>query len=217
VKSFILIAAASAAALATPVAAQTTDTDNVFTGPRIELHGGADRIHGKERVDTATTTVAGGRHDTDGFFGGQIGYDYAIRGSTVVGVFASYDLSNNKVCDSAGSVSSCFRAHRNIEGGARIGEVLGGKTLVYVKGAYVNGRFGADASNFATGAYASATAKRDGWRAGAGVEEALSRHAYVKAEYNYSRYNRFNGDLGNEDVSLRLNRQEALAGVGLRF
>jgi outer membrane immunogenic protein len=217
VKSFILIAAATAAALAGPVAAQTTDTDNAFTGPRIEVHGGVDRIHGKERVNDGVTTVTAGRHDTNGFFGGQIGYDYAIRGSTVVGVFASYDLSNNKVCDSAGSISSCLKAHRNIEGGARIGEVLGGKTLVYVKGAYVNGRFGADASNLTTGAFASATSKRDGWRAGAGVEEALSRHAYVKAEYNYSRYNRFDGDLGAEDVSLRLNRQEALAGVGLRF
>jgi outer membrane immunogenic protein len=218
VKSFILAAAAIGAAATAPAVAQTTDdAGSMFTGPRVELHGGWNRLHEKARINDGTTTVHVGRHDYDGFVGGQIGYDYAIRPSTIVGVFGSYDLSNNKQCSTVDTATNCFKANRNIEGGARIGEVFGKRTLVYVKGAYVNGRFRASSSDTAVPAYASDHADKGGWRAGVGVEEALSRHAYVKAEYNYSRYGRFHDDLDATDTSLRIDRQEALAGLGIRF
>lgn len=212
----LFLAASAAMALAAPAMAQTSDS-SPFTGPRVELHGGWDWIRARTHTNDGVTDARYTDHNNDGFVGGQIGYDYAIRPTTIVGVFGSYDLSNNKECGSAGTVTSCFKVNRNIEAGARVGEVFGGNNLVYVKGAYVNGRFGTNSSDSATNTYLSDHEKQDGWRAGVGIEHALSKHAYVKAEYNYSRYDRFHGELGPEDVSLRLNRQEALGGLGLRF
>jgi outer membrane immunogenic protein len=212
----LILAATLTAAASAPALAQDGSA-SPFTGPRVELHGGWDWIRARTHVTDGVTDTRYTDHNHDGFVGGQVGYDYAIRGSTVVGVFGSYDLSNNKECGTAGTVTDCFKVNRNIEAGARVGEVFGGQNLVYLKGAYVNGRFGANSSDTATGAYVSDHQKRDGWRAGVGVERALGRHAYVKAEYNYSRYNRFNGDLGPEEVSMRLTRQEALGGLGIRF
>jgi outer membrane immunogenic protein len=212
----LFLAAVAVAAMAAPAMAQTSDS-SPFTGPRVELHGGWDWLRARTHTTDGVTDARFTDHNSDGFVGGQIGYDYAIRGSTVVGVFGSYDLSNNKDCGTAGTVTSCFKTNRNIEAGARIGEVFGGQNLVYLKGAYVNGRFGENSSDTATGDYLSDHEKRDGWRAGVGVERALGKHAYVKAEYNYSRYGRFDGELGPEDVSVRLTRQEALGGLGIRF
>jgi len=212
----LILAVALTAAAAMPAVAQDGGA-SPFTGPRVELHGGWDWIRARTHVTDGGTDTRFTDRNHDGFVGGQVGYDYAIRGSTVVGVFGSYDLSNNKECSTAGSVTDCFKVNRNIEAGARIGQVFGGQNLVYLKGAYVNGRFGANSSDLATGAYVSDHETRDGWRAGVGLERALGRHAYVKAEYNYSRYNRFHGDLGPEDISLRVARQEALGGLGIRF
>lgn len=202
--------------VATPAFAQAGDS--LFTGPRVELHGGWDHIQGKLRATDGETTVTDKTHKSDGFFGGQIGYDYAIGGANVIGAFASYDLSNLERCgDIDADTVGCFKAHRNIEAGVRAGRVFGGKTLVYVKGAYVNGRFGASLKDV-TGTILDSTAdKRDGWRAGLGVEEALTPHVYVKAEYNYSQYSRFRGDLGTDAFSVRPKRQEALLGLGLRL
>jgi len=207
---------ASATAVATPALAQS-GTEAPFTGARVELHGGWNWLRARSQVSDGTTTTSATDHINDGFFGGQVGYDYAIGGRTLVGVFGSYDLSNDKECATAGTTTGCFKTNRNIEAGARVGEVFGGANLVYLKGAYVNGKFGASATDNATNTYLSDHEKRDGWRAGVGVEHQLGRYAYAKLEYNYSRYNRFHGELGPEAVSVRLNRQEVLGGIGFRF
>ena len=210
----LTLAAVAAAGFATPALAQA---DAPFNGPRVELHGGWNWLSAHSRVDDGDTVTHATDHDNDGFFGSQIGYDRTFGNGILAGVFASYDLSNNKECATAGTTTGCFKANRDIEAGARIGKVLGGSNLVYVKGAYVNGKFGASASDLATGAYVSDHEKRDGWRAGIGVERQLGKYAYAKLEYNYSRYGRFHGDLGPEALSVRVNRQEALAGLGIRF
>jgi len=213
-KRFVLSAALLASTV-TPAFAQTADAP--FTGPRVELHGGWDWLSAKTHTDDGTNTNAYKTHNNDGFFGGQIGYDYAIRGGTVLGAFGSYDLSNNEECATDGFAATCLKANRNIEAGARVGQIFGGNNLVYIKGAYVNGKFGASYSDPEAGLLISDHEKKDGWRAGIGVEHELGKYAYVKVEYNYSRYGRFNGDLGDDAFSTRLTRQEALAGLGLRF
>lgn len=212
----LALALAATAGMAAPAMAQS-GADAPFTGPRVELHGGWNWLHAHGRTDDGTATTHATGDIDDGFFGGQIGYDYAIHGRTLVGVFGSYDLSNDKQCSTAGTVTGCFKANRNIEAGARVGEVFGGTNLVYLKGAYVNGKFGASASDDTAATYVSDHEKLDGWRAGIGVEHQLGRYAYAKVEYNYSRYNRFHGELGPEDVTARLNRQEVLGGIGFRF
>jgi outer membrane immunogenic protein len=211
----LALAAAAVAGVATPALAQT-DGDAPFTGPHVELHGGWNWLNAHTRTSDGDTVTHSKDHNNDGFFGGQIGYDRNF-GGVLAGVFASYDVSNNEECATAGTVTGCFKANRNIEAGARVGKVLGGNNLLYVKGAYVNGKFGASASDTATDTYVSDHEKRDGWRAGVGIEHQLGRYAYVKLEYNYSRYGRFHGELGPEDIAVRVNRQEALGGIGIRF
>ncbi|WP_454887325.1 outer membrane protein [Sphingomonas oryzagri] len=215
-KTLFIAGMTAIAAIAAPAMAQS-DAGNAFTGPRIELHGGWDRLHGKARVTDGVDSAHAGAHDNDGFFGLQAGYDYAIRPATVVGVFGSYDWSNNEKCGFvAVDTTACLKAKRNIEAGLRIGEAVTPRTLVYLKGAYVNGRFGASIADDA-GDYASAHKNRDGWRAGVGAEYALAAHAYLKAEYNYTRYSRYSVSEGEDRASLRLDRQELLAGLGIRF
>jgi outer membrane immunogenic protein len=212
----IALAAVMLAGTVTPAFAQSTDS-TPFTGPRVELHGGWDWLRARTDTNDGVTAARSTIHNNDGFFGGQIGYDYAIQGHTVVGVFGSYDLSNNEQCAFNGFAAACLKANRNIEAGARIGEIVGGTNLIYLKGAYVNGKFSASVSDPEDEVYYSAHEKQGGWRAGVGLEHALGQHAYAKVEYNYSRYGRFNGDLGDEAFSTRITRQEALGGLGIRF
>ena len=87
---------------------------------------------------------------------------------------------------------------------------------VYGKLAYVNGQI---RSKFGDGVeYAGGHADRDGARAGAGAEFAVTKHAYVKAEYDYTRFKSFHADdLGVTDTSLRYDRNQVLAGFGVHF
>lgn len=208
--------ALAAIAFASPALAQS-GTKAPFSGPRVELHGGWNWLSTRTRSTDGTTTTRASDDINDGFFGGQVGYDYAIGGRSLVGVFGSYDLSNDKECAIAATTTGCFKTNRNIEAGARVGEVFGGSNLVYLKGAYVNGKFGASVTDESTNITVSDHEKRDGWRAGVGVEHQLGRYAYAKLEYNYSRYNRFHGAVGPDDVSVRPSRQEVLGGIGFRF
>ena len=210
----LALAAVAVAGFATPALAQD---DAPFTGPRVELHGGWNWLSAHSRVSDGDTVTRATDHNDDFVFGGQIGYDRTFGNGILAGVFGSYDLSNNEECATAGTATGCFKANRNIEAGARVGKVLGGSNLVYVKGAYVNGKFGASVSDPENDFHVSDHEKRDGWRAGIGVEHQLGKYAYVKLEYNYSRYGRFHGDLGPENLSVRVNRQEALGGLGIRF
>ena len=209
------IALIAAAGIATPAVAQT-GMNAPFTGPHIELHGGWNWLRSHTHVANDAGTAYFKDTDDDGFFGGQIGYDQAFNGLTA-GVFGSYDVSNNDQCQRAGPVTSCVKAKRNIEAGARVGKVLGGTNLLYVKGAYVNGRFGTAVADDATDTIVSQRENRDGWRAGIGIEHQLGQYAYVKLEYNYSDYGRYRGHFASEDFSSKINRQEALGGVGIRF
>lgn len=86
-------------------------------------------------------------------------------------------------------------AGRDLYAGMRFGYVVTPTTLVYVKGGYSNARISIDddGANF------------DGYRFGAGVERNFGRF-YGKVEYRYSRY---------EDAEL--NRDQVMAGVGIRF
>jgi outer membrane immunogenic protein len=212
----IALAAVLLAGTVTPAFAQSADPAP-FTGPRVELHGGWDWLRARTDASDGVTATRSTIHNNDGFFGGQIGYDYAIQGHTVVGVFGSYDVSNNRECAFNGFAAACLKANRTIEGGARVGEVLGGTNLIYLKGAYVNGKFGASVSDPESDTYLSTHEKKGGWRAGVGLEHAMGKYAYAKIEYNYSRYGRFNGDLDGDAFSTRINRQEALGGLGIRF
>lgn len=217
----MILLAASAALLAStaPAFAQDSATDsyNSFAGPRAEIFGGWDRLRRAETLDGTRF-----RSSKDGITGGGLlGYDLPLGEHIVVGPFASYSITSNKDC--FGGIG-CIKSGRQIEGGARAGFKLGTSALVYAKGAYVNGRFNAklvDGTGQAT-QYVVAHTNRDAWRAGAGLQFALSKHAYVKAEYDYTRFSRFGlgtlGVVGGPDIEdVRFTRNEALGGFGINF
>lgn len=227
--AFLVAAAAPALAQdATPAPADSASTATTttttgptdgasFTGPRAEIFGGWDRVGTRERFDDGTTRVTSRNHKTAWTGGALLGYDYPIGDKMTVGAFGSYAISTAKTCTGDDTSIACLKAGREIEGGARVGYKLGGKALVYAKGAYVNGQIRGVASDDA-GDYIRGHANRDGWRAGAGVEYAVTRHAYVKAEYDYTRFKSFNADdLGLTDTSLRYDRNQVLAGFGIHF
>lgn len=187
-----------------------------FTGPRAEIFGGWDRVGTRARFDDGTVRNTAKAHKDGGTAGALLGYDMPIGDKLTAGVFGSYAISTNKTCGTIGAASGCLKEGRDIEGGARIGYKVMPKALVYVKGAYVNGQL---RGTFSDGVnYVREHANRDGWRAGAGVEYAVSNHAYVKAEYDYTRFKSFRADdLGVQDTSLRFDKNQVLAGFGVHF
>ncbi|USI71703.1 outer membrane protein [Sphingomonas morindae] len=183
---------------------QAPAASSSFTGPRAEIFFGYDRVGTRLRTATVDGTDTQRNHRNGFTGGGLLGYDLPIGDRLVAGIFGSYSLSTARSCAEGGG---CLKAGREIEGGARIGaKLMDDKALVYVKGAYVNGRIIDSALD--------AASNRDGWRAGAGVEYALNAHTYIKAEYDYTRFNRFNLA---PDASLRFDRNQVLGGFGVRF
>ncbi|WP_442679547.1 outer membrane protein [Sphingomonas sp. ASY06-1R] len=177
-----LIAAALASAVAAPALAQ--DVSAPFSGAHVEAVGGWDRVQ------------ANG-HDDGILYGVGAGYDLR-RGNTVFGIEGEATDSTQK--EKFGGVTQ--KASRDLYVGGRIGTVVGGNNLLYVKAGYTNARFKAEGT--ATGV-TLADGNLDGARVGAGIEHALSPNAFVKAEYRYSNY--------EQGVS----RNQVLAGIGLRF
>lgn len=221
----VLAQDASAPADTTTMPTETTTATGApsegptFSGPRGEIFGGWDRVGTRARFDDGTTRATSRDHKSAWTGGGLLGYDVPIGDKMIAGAFGSYAISTAKTCEfsNAGGVGNgCLKAGREIEGGARVGYKVGGRSLVYAKGAYVNGQI---RGSFSDGTESiSGHANRDGWRAGAGVEFAVNNHAYVKAEYDYTRFKSFDAtDLGVADTSLRYDRNQVLAGFGIHF
>jgi outer membrane immunogenic protein len=186
----LVLASLVAIAFATPAMAQ----DAPFTGPRVEGVVGWDRVQG------------GGSKSDDVMYGINAGYD-AQMGGAVIGAEVEYSDSSNRACSGAKTVADprlCLKAGRDLYAGARVGTVVGGRTLLYAKAGYTNAdaKFTSD-----NGTTETTLAKNhlDGIRVGAGVEQSLGNRVYLKGEYRYSNY-----EQGVE-------RHQALAGVGVRF
>jgi outer membrane immunogenic protein len=228
-KTFLLATGVLFAVSASPAFAQDADTaapamsapsdGATFTGPRAEVFGGWDRVGTRERFDDGVTRATSRSHDSAWTGGGLLGYDMPIGDRLTVGVLGSYAISTAKTCtfsNGNGAFGGCVKSGRELEGGARVGYKVTPRTLVYGKLAYVNGQI---RSKFGDGVdYVGGHANRDGGRAGAGAEFAINKHAYVKAEYDYTRFKSFHADdLGVEDTSLRYDRNQVLAGFGIHF
>jgi outer membrane immunogenic protein len=214
-KTILLAASAALLASTAPALAQdaTAPSPSLFTGPRAEIFGGWDRLRRTDHVDNGHST-------TNGVTGGALlGYDLPIGNRFIAGPFASYAISSSKECVSG---VGCVKSGNQIEGGARFGMKFANKALVYAKGAYVRGDFNAHVVNgVGSGApeYDIANDHRGGWRAGAGLQYALTRHAYVKAEYDYTKFKTIAAeDFGGiNDSAIRFDRQEVLGGFGIQF
>lgn len=174
-----------------------------FTGPRVELRTGWDRvsIDGLRSANPATANVD--THEDGIAYGLALGYDHALSDRVIVGVEAGVDLSDNEFSGTAGTVRYDVDAKRDIELAARLGTKLTDSILLYGKVGYSNARVKTRLTNGATTIADSSNG--DGVRVGGGLEVALTDRVYAKAEYRYT------------DYEAGVSRNQVLTGIGFRF
>lgn len=214
----LILATVSAAAMATPAYAQA---DSNFTGLRVEALAGYDimrpgsttDIDNNEDVDQTIDDIA---------YGAGIGFD-ADLGSVVVGAEAQYIRSEaGTEFDTTGFTDfgvANVDVGRDLYFGARVGVPMGEQTLIYGKGGYTNTRLNVVSTDNTTDT--GANVDLDGWRVGAGVEQAISPGLFAKVEYAYSNYEEGEFDapsgLDSDRFGVDLDRHQVMVGVGARF
>jgi outer membrane immunogenic protein len=218
-RKLVLTAAAVAAtgAFAAPAFAQDAST---FTGPRIGVIAGYD---GLSPGSTEDSDIAGDDQTADGLlYGIDAGYDIGV-GRAVIGAEAEISGStgkvNNETVDTDTLGYGRVKAGRDLYIGARAGFLAGPSTLVYAKGGYTNQRLDLTASDGET--ETGRHFNLDGYRIGAGVEQAIGTNAYAKVEYRYSNYGDARLEFANgentNNFSVDTDRHQVVAGVGFRF
>jgi len=213
-----LIAAGSMIAIAAPAAAQEEDN---FSGFHIEGLAGYDSSRPGSTVDIDNPDdVNQSIHDVT--YGGGVGYDMK-SGNMVFGIEGEWMESNAKTdYDTTGFTGfgvSHVETGRDLYVGARIGVLATPNILLYVKGGYTNAKFNVLATDNVTDVQTDANL--DGWRAGGGIEVALSKNFFIKGEYRYSNYTKgtFEAPSGLESdrFNVDLDRHQGVVGVGMRF
>lgn len=162
--------------------------DKGFGGLKVGVIGGYDHI---------TVQPNGDKRTKGGFtYGGTVGYDVDVNG-LLLGVEGEYADSTTKRSLGDGLE---LEPNREIYGGIRLGGEVAPNTLLYAKGGYVNSKMTVDGADFRS------SEKLDGYRLGAGVEH-IQGNIFGRIEYRFSDY----------ADSLRPQRHQAVAAVGLRF
>ena len=214
---------AAAFAASTMFAAPALAQDEVnpqFTGARVGVVGGYDIIRPGSSEDS---DIEGDDQNVDGFlYGVELGYDFSI-GNAVVGVEAELADTTGKV--EVNSTDPDFFGFgevgtgRDIYVGLRAGVLATPSTLIYAKGGYTNARLNVLASDGET--ELEDNFELDGWRLGAGIEQAIGTNTFAKLEYRYSNYSSANFELdnggGTDDFDIDTDRHQIVAGVGIRF
>jgi outer membrane immunogenic protein len=202
--------------------AMAQQADSPFNGPRVEAIVGYDITKAGSSIDDDVN--ADNDESIDGFlYGVGVGYDVDL-GSVVLGAEAEISDSTAKTeftnGDFEGFGIGNVKANRDLYLGARAGFKATPSTLVYVKGGYTNAKF--DVNSFDGTTEYGQDIDADGWRIGAGVEQAVGTNTFAKLEYRYSNYSRaeidFNGDLpDSQRFDVDLDRHQIAASVGVRF
>lgn len=218
-KKIALFLASGVAIAASPALAQ--EVDSTFTGPRVEAIIGYDVTQAGSSVDNDTTQSDD--ESIDGLlYGIGAGFDFAA-GGVVLGLEGEYTDSTAKTGfdngDFEGFGFGSVKTGRDLYVGGRVGFIAAPKTLVYAKAGYTNARFDVLASDGRT--ELKSNFDTDGYRLGAGVEQAISENAFAKLEYRYSNYSEGEIDVPNgmdsDRFDVDLDRHQVVASVGLRF
>ena len=213
-----LAAATATAALAAPAFAQ--DAPPTFTGPRAGVLLGYDRL----QPGSGPNSDISSDRKADGLtYGGDVGYDAALGRSLTIGAEGEVTGSTAKVTNSPLDAAALgygrVKAGRDLYIGGRLGVRAAPSTLIYAKGGYTNQRLDLIASNGTT--ETGSHYNLDGYRLGAGVEQALGGKAYAKIEYRYSNYGdarlEFPNGANTNNFDVDTDRHQVVAGVGIRF
>ena len=222
-KTLAFLTATAVGALASPALAQ--DANETFTGLRAEALLGYDISNAGSSTDNDVNEEDD--ESIDGLlYGVGVGYDFSA-GSFVIGAEAEFSESTAKVefGDTARDAENFgfgrVGAGRDLYFGVRGGFLATPSTLVYAKGGYTNARYDVLASDGET--ELDTRIDTDGFRLGAGVEQAIGRQGFVKLEYRYSNYSEAEFDFEDPDIAdgdrvdIDLDRHQIVAGLGVRF
>jgi len=210
-------AATAAAALAAPAFAQ--DAPTTFTGPRVGVILGYDRL---QPGSGPNSDISSDRRASGLTYGGDVGYDVAI-GGLVLGAEGEVAGSTAKVTNNPANAAALgfgrVKAGRDLYIGGRLGFRAAPSTMIYAKGGYTNQRLDLVAGNGTT--ETGAHYNLDGYRLGAGLEQALGGKAYAKVEYRYSNYRdarlEYPNGANTNNFDVDTDRHQVVAGVGIRF
>lgn len=221
-KILACLVAGTAMAAAAPAMAQNAAPADPFAGFHVEALMGYDISKAGSSVDDDVNED--NDQSIDGLaYGVGAGYDLRF-GNVVVGPEAEVTWSTAKTKfddgDFEGFGIGNVKTNRDLYLGARIGYVVTPKTMIYAKGGYTNAKF--DVRNASGTITTNRDIDADGWRIGAGVEQAVTSNVFAKLEYRYSNYEKgeldYTGDFADgQRFNLDLDRHQVMAGVGVRF
>ncbi|HUD30732.1 MAG TPA: outer membrane protein [Novosphingobium sp.] len=221
-KKILFSLAAGTAMASAPAMAQDVAPVDPFSGFHVEALAGYDVSKAGSSIDDDVNED--NDQSIDGFaYGVGAGYDFRFN-NFVVGPEAEVTWSTAKTKfddgDFEGFGIGNVKTNRDLYVGARVGYVVTPKTMIYAKGGYTNAKF--DVRNASGTVTTNRDIDADGWRIGAGVEQAISNNVFAKLEYRYSNYEKgeldYTGDFPDGDrFNLDLDRHQVMAGVGVRF
>jgi len=192
----------SVAAAALTVGLATAASAEPFNGPYVGVQAGWSQ----DDVGTPSTPAGDVTFDRsqDSLSGGlYLGYDYKISPNVVVGAEAGVQLgADDSIVRDFGSTRVTMDPERSLDLTARAGYLVNDDTLLYARGGYTNARVKTSIEDSA--GIRSASANRDGWLVGGGVEHAPSDNVWARVECRYS-------DLGEGDGGF--DRDQALFGL----
>jgi outer membrane immunogenic protein len=203
--ALFITAAALVFAGATPAFAQD---DNSFSGIHV------DGLLGWDNFSAGAGDGTGDSKD-DLVYGASVGYDFEFGGGVVLGAEAELTGTGVKadVVDVAVTGDHFHtEAGTDIYVGARLGYAVSPQFMIYAKGGWTNLSLDSAYYSGVGDIVSTSDGNQDGFRVGAGLEYMFGQNFYVKGEYRYSHYGQ-----NIEDFDVDVDRNQIVAGVGLRF
>lgn len=196
--------------VAAPVFAQGAPES--FNGPFVGIQGGWQQD--RQKLETGSALTSGTLKSDGVTYGGQVGYDFRLSPSTVLGAEVSLTGRTGDTTLNDGFDSYELRQGRTVAATARLGFLATQDGLLYARGGYANARYTLKDAPF------EASEDRDGYTVGAGYEQMLGRNASARIEYNYSDFGKDKFStvgLPNDTAELNYRRHAVTAGLNFRF
>ena len=214
-KLFGLSAAFAAAFVSSAAYAQD------FPGARVEVNAGWDHFAGDlsySDSDFPEDDFSVGANSDGVLYGISAGYDLPVGSGLYVGVEGNYDMFDNERCETLSSESLCIDQKPAWSLGGRLGSRFSPRGMIYAGAAYTEGKAELRYENELDGSNDFAeSARRGGVRLSAGAEYRISANIYAKAEFRYIDYSDWSETYGSQRVTLGFDRNQIVAGLGVRF
>ncbi|MBS0239720.1 MAG: outer membrane beta-barrel protein [Proteobacteria bacterium] len=166
---------------------------NDWAGPYIGIGGGYDMTN--TRVDTLLTDgltnidyKKNGQAGAGGFLTLSAGYDHALFGPLVVGVFVDYDFSDadTNFSNFLFSETGHLKLGDQLSVGGRIGYLVAPTTLFFSTFGYAHSDPSDVTINFGPSSMRAGLGSFNGYFLGSGVETLIGNGFSLKAEYRYT-------------------------------